>query len=69
MALFSRVSTAMATRDVEILLVRPSARPSVCLSRSGIVLKRQLNILSYFLQHIIKFVRYNDSRQYIQIHI
>jgi len=48
----SRVSTALLTRDIDIgiLSVRPSVRPSVGLSRFGIVSKR-LNVSLYLLQH------------------
>ena len=45
----SRVSTAMLTRDIDMAIL--SFCPSVCLSRSGIVLKG-LNVSSYFLQHV-----------------
>jgi len=52
----SRISTAMLTLtrdiDIAILSVRLSVRPSVCRSRSGIVLKL-LHISSYVLQHIV----------------
>jgi len=47
----SRVRTAMLTYDIDIAI--PSVRPSVCLSRSGIV-PIQLN-MSYFLQRCIRY--------------